>query len=79
MMTSNINFDFSPICLKAMAINKTILELSIEKLEDEILAFEDAINYAIQHPEKAPAIPFRLLEEKASKLSKLQEKLAALK
>lgn len=78
MMTSNINSNNSPIWLQAISVNKALLELSIEKLEDEILAFEDAINYAMLHPEKESAIPFSSIEAKISKLNELEAKLANL-
>lgn len=78
MMTSNININQSPLFIQAEALNKTLLEYGIEQLEDEILAFEDMISNAIQHPEKASSIPFSLIRDKISKLSELQTKLAAL-
>lgn len=78
MMTSNINFNNSPIMLQAIALNKALLKLTIEQLEDEILAFEDVLSLAINHPEESPSIPFNTIKEKISKLNELQAKLDKL-
>jgi hypothetical protein len=78
MTTCNINKNRSDILFQVNSINKAILKLNIEQLEDEILCFEDALYDALNHPEKNNSNYLKSIKEKFNKLRLLKEKLADL-
>ncbi|MBQ3644705.1 MAG: hypothetical protein II961_08925 [Candidatus Riflebacteria bacterium] len=78
MTTCNINKNRSDILFQVISINKAILKLNIEQLEDEILCFEDALYDALNHPEKNNSNYLKSIKEKFNKLRLLKEKLADL-
>ncbi len=78
MTTCNINKNRSDILFQVNSINKAILKLNIEQLEDEILCFEDALYDTLNHPEKNNSNYLKSIKEKFNKLRLLKEKLADL-
>ena len=78
MTTCNINKNRSDILFQVISINKAILKLNIEQLEDEILCFEDALYDALNHPEKNNSNYLKSIKENFNKLRLLKEKLADL-
>ena len=78
MTACDINSNRTDIIMQINSINRAILKLNIEQLEDEILGFEDALHDVLIHPEKSSSEYFVEIKEKFSKLKALKEKLAAL-
>ncbi|MBP5470262.1 MAG: hypothetical protein J6Z11_13570 [Candidatus Riflebacteria bacterium] len=68
----------SDLMVQVIALNKAILKLNIEQLENEILSFEDILHDALNHPEKANNSYLKSIKEKFAKLHLLQQKLASL-
>lgn len=77
-MTSHYNCNGSDIFSQIIALNKSIIKLNIERLEDEILAFEDSLRDAMAHPEKAASFPFTTVKEKFAQIKELENKLTEL-
>ena len=78
MTACDINMNRTDIFLQINSINKAVLKLNIEQLEDEILGFEDALYDVLAHPEKSSSEYLTAIKEKFSKLKALKEKLARL-
>ena len=78
MTACDVNSNRTDIFIQINTINKAILKLNIEQLEDEILGFEDALHDVLVHPEKSSSEYLAKIKEKFSKLRALKEKLAAL-
>ena len=78
MTICSLNMKKTDILFQINTINKAILKLNIEQLEDEILGFEDALQDVLNHPEKSSFEYLEKVKEKFSKLRALKEKLAIL-
>ncbi len=78
MTACGINSNRTDILIQINSINRAILQLNIDQLEDEILGFEDALHDVLNHPEKSSSEYLVKIKEKFSKLRALKEKLADL-
>ncbi len=77
MTTCNITKKNSNLLIQVTAINKAIIKLNIEQLEDEILSFKDKLYESLNNPEQ-PNNYLETLKEKIIKLRNLQDKLSKL-
>ncbi len=78
MTACDLNINKTDIFLQINSINRAVLKLNIEQLEDEILGFEDALHDVLAHPEKSSFEYLETIKEKFAKLKALKEKLAVL-
>lgn len=78
MTLCDIDSNRTDVFIQINSINRAILKLNIEQLEDEILGFEDALHDVLIHPEKSSSEYLSAIKEKFSKLRALKEKLAGL-
>ena len=79
MMTAcDTNVNKSDLLFQVNALNKAILKLNIEQLENEIISFEAPIHAALINPEKVSNTYLDIIKEKLSKLKVLKQKLASL-
>ncbi len=74
-MVANTNYDSSELLSQISLLNKYILKLNIERLEDEILAFEDTLRNAVSNPVLQEKIPLEIIKNKITKLHLLEERL----
>ena len=77
MTTCDTSFNKSDLMLQVIALNKAILKLNIEQLENEILSFEDSLHDPLNHPESNTVSFLNNIIEKFAKLHKLKSKLAS--
>ena len=77
MTTCETNVTKSDVMAQIVALNKAILKLNIEQLENEILSFEDSLHDVLNHPENASATYLNNIKEKFIKLSRLKQKLSS--
>ena len=78
MTTCETNMNKSELLFQLNALNKAILKLNIEQLENEILSFEAPLHDPLNHPERNSTSYLITIKEKIIKLQKLQQKLALL-
>ena len=77
-MTCETSLNKSDLMLQVIALNKAILKLNIEQLENEILSFEDILQNTSNNPENKNMSFLLTIKEKFAKLHRLKQKLASL-
>ena len=78
MTTCETNMNKSELLFQLNDLNKAILKLNIEQLENEILSFEAPLHDPLNYPEINSSSYLVKIKEKIIKLQKLQQKLASL-
>ena len=78
MTTCETNMNKSELLFQLNALNKAILKLNIEQLENEILSFEAPLHDTLNYPEINSTSYLSAIKEKIIKLQKLQQKLASI-
>ena len=78
MTACDINLNKVDVISQINSINRAVLKLNIDQLEDEILGFEDALQDVLVHPEKSSTEYLERIKDKFCKLRALKEKLAVL-
>ncbi len=76
-MTCETSLNKSDLMLQVIALNKAILKLNIELLENEILSFEDILQNTLNNPENKNMSFLITIKEKFNKLHQLKQKLAS--
>ena len=77
-MTCETSLNKSDLMLQVIALNKAILKLNIEQLENEILSFEDILQNTSDNPENKNISFLLTIKEKFTRLHQLKQKLASL-
>ena len=77
-MTCETSLNKSDLILQVIALNKAILKLNIEQLENERLSFEDILQNTSDNPENKNISFLLTIKEKLTKLHQLKQKLASL-